>query len=334
MIEHTRNVAVGLTVIVALLLLGSMIVLFTGLPTVFQRGYTIQILLPSKAETSIGDDVHLAGMEVGKVTKIYFTDQDDPHEGVTLEARIKQNITLPGNTFAQVSKAGFVGGAYIELKCEGPLATDPSTGKPVEFLPTDRTFTISGRITTSGLSRLANNLSNLLVPPKSKRGTTTSPAPAEEAPFQKALKNLDATLKGLAKVFGNIENQRNIKTSLSNLTRVTARAEEAMNAMRQFADQAREASGKITDSTEAVSRRIENLTEKLIKDAEEASKLLATINRIAMKLESGEGTAGKLISDPKLYNNLVDLARRMGMLLDEFRHLARTWKEKGLKVKM
>ena len=106
MIEHTRNVAVGLTVIVALLLLGSMIVLFTGLPTVFQRGYTIQILLPSKAETSIGDDVHLAGMEVGKVTKIYFTDQDDPHEGVTLEARINKTSRCPATRSRRFPRRG------------------------------------------------------------------------------------------------------------------------------------------------------------------------------------------------------------------------------------
>jgi len=339
MTEHTKNLAVGLTVIVALVLLGSMIVLFTGLPTLFQRGYRIDIRLPSRAETNPGDEIHISGEKVGRITGIDFTDPDDPYKGVTLTARINRNIRLPGNTAAFVYKRPFMGGAYTELKPEGPLPTDPATGSPVTFLQPDTEIVIPGRVITpsmlpddlepalKGLAKLAENLNNLIAPPPPAQGTTTASAPAPGTPLARSISNLNAALEGLAKVFGDVENQANWKTSLANLGKATERADKAMEAMRRFADEARK-----TSTT--AGKRIDQLTGKLIEDAEKISRLLATVNRAAMKLEAGEGTAGRLISDPKLYNNLVELSQQMKVLLGELSQLVKTWKEKGVKIKM
>ena len=339
MTEHAKNLAVGLTVIVALVLLGSMIVLFTGLPTVFQRGYRIEIRLPNRAETNPGDEIHISGEKVGRITGIDFTDPDDPYKGVTLAARIDRNIRLPANTAAFVFKRPFMGGAYIELKPEGPLPTDPATGGPVAFLQPGTEIVIPGHVITpsmlpddlepalKGLAKLAENLNNLIAPPPPPQGTTTASAPAPRTPLARSISNLDAALEGLAKVFGDVENQANWKTSLANLAKATERTDKAMVAMRQFADEARKTSM-------TAGKRIDQLTRKLIEDAEKISQLLATVNRAAMKLEAGEGTAGRLINDPKLYNNLVELTQQMKLLLGELSELVKTWKEKGVKIKM
>jgi len=341
MTEHAKNLAVGLTVITALVLLASMIVLFTGLPTLFQRGYRIQIRLPSRAETNPGDEIHISGEKVGRITGIDFTDPDDPYKGVTLTARINRNIRLPGNTAAFVYKRPFVGGAYTELKPEGTPATDQATGRPLAFLEPDTEIVISGQVITpsmmpddlepalKGLAKLAENLNNLIAPPPPDRGATTAAAAttAPGTPLARSISNLNAALGGLAKVFGDVENQANWKTSLANLGKATERADKAMEAMRRFADEARK-----TSTT--AGKRIDQLTQKLIEDAEKISRLLATVNRAAMKLEAGEGTAGRLVNDPKLYNNLVELTQQMKVLLGELSQLVKTWKEKGVKIKM
>ncbi len=44
MTPNARNIAVGLTVIVALAMLGGMILIFAGLPQMFQAGYEIKII--------------------------------------------------------------------------------------------------------------------------------------------------------------------------------------------------------------------------------------------------------------------------------------------------
>ena len=45
--EHTRNLTVGLTVLVALIMFAGMIVLFAGLPEAFQPGWELRMRFPS-----------------------------------------------------------------------------------------------------------------------------------------------------------------------------------------------------------------------------------------------------------------------------------------------
>ena len=53
-----------------------------------------------------------------------------------------------------------------------------------------------------------------------------------------------------------------------------------------------------------------------------------------VKIESGEGSAGKFINDPKLYNNLIEVSDQMTQLLKEFRQLVKKWKASGLEIKL
>ena len=107
-----------------------------------------------------------------------------------------------------------------------------------------------------------------------------------------------------------------------------------MDAMKEFADETRKSFVTAAGSANTVTKRVDQLALKLIEDAEKISTLLATINRIAIKLEKGEGTAGKLLSDPKLYNNLLKATDQTKIMLKEFSDLVKTWKESGIKVKM
>ena len=43
---------------------------------------------------------------------------------------------------------------------------------------------------------------------------------------------------------------------------------------------------------------------------------------------------GKLMNDPKLYNDLTDAAEKLSKLLVELRQLAVAWKADGVKIKL
>ncbi|MDP6636183.1 MAG: hypothetical protein QGG42_14890 [Phycisphaerae bacterium] len=345
MTEHAKNLMVGLTVIVAMLLLGWMIILFTGLPTLLKSGYSLRVRMEARAQVEIGDKIHLAGKAVGTVSELSFTDPQDPYKGVTLTALIDREITLPSNTVLWVTKPAFVGRPWLEFSIEGDIPpgkdsnlskTTPDTivghAKQASMLPDELAPALEG------LSTLAANLNKLLETedgPATTTGPSTSPAATTRRKgLAGTLRNLDATLEGLAKIFGDVENQTNIKASLANLATATDKANKAMEAMKDFADETRKSFVKASGSAEAVGKRVDQLALKLIDDAEKISTLLSTINRVALKLEKGEGTAGRLLSDPKLYNNLQDAANQTKILLKEFSDLVKTWKESGIKVKM
>ena len=62
--------------------------------------------------------------------------------------------------------------------------------------------------------------------------------------------------------------------------------------------------------------------------------MLMTINRLATTIESGEGTVGQLINDPKLYQNLLTATNRFSKLLADLQLLAEKWKQSGVGIKL
>ena len=278
------------------------------------------------------------------INALEFTDPDNPYEGVTVTVLIDSNISLPANTVMWVTKQALVGRPWLEFFTQGDLPDGkaptlskvtpdviPGYAKTASLLPDELAPALKG------LASLSDNLNKLISPqPKdatSQPSTKPSASDADDG-LAGTLNNLNVTLKGLSQVFGDVENQTNIKASLKNLAAAAAKANEAMDAMKEFASETRKSFKETSASVDKVVKRADQLTIKLIDDAEKISKLLATVNRIALKIENGDGTAGKMLNDPKLYNNLQEAASQMQILFKEFSALVKTWKENGLKVKM
>jgi len=335
--ERTRDIAVGLTVLVALAILGGLIMLFTGLPWYFQSGYLVKIASDGTHDVHPGDAVHLAGMRIGRITDVSFTDPAQPYRGVTITARIDKEIALPGNVVAEFYTKGLVGAAWTELTPTGPDLIDPDTGKVLEVFPTDGSVMMPSRhigesmlprelIDAMGsLTDLAENINKLISPqpaPQTQPGTAGAQAP-EQASLQATVVKLNRALDAMSAVLGDAENQANLRISLANLAKATAAATETMNELKEFASRAA-----------ATAEDFSGLADKLIHSAEEVSRLMATVNRVATKIESGEGTAGKLLSDPELYNSFLAATEQMGLLMTELRQLVETWQSQGVEIKV
>ena len=270
MMDKVRNIAVGLTVIVALILLGTLIVIFTGVPQLLQTGYLVSIRFPVTYDIAAGDDVHLHGMRVGKVVSVDFTDPADPSKGVTVSARISRDVRLPSHTQAVVFTRGLVGKGYLDLVLEGPPAIDPKTGR-LAYLPNDGSAGLEGIHRGDGLfppelsqaardvSDLARSLKEALAPsgPGGETEPTTGPAVAAGG-LRGTLERLNRTLDALHTVLGSEENQENIEATLARLADAAGKTTEAMEAFRDFAVQARESGGKVN-----------LLADKLLQDADD-----------------------------------------------------------------
>ncbi len=357
--ENARNFAVGLTVVAAMAVLGGMILVFTGLPGMFQRGYPLHISSYTTHGVNSGDMIHFGGMPIGRVTTIRFTDPENPAAGVTFEAKIKHGVKLPGNCLAYFFGRGMIGGAYIGLKADGPPRI--RDGKELELLPTDGSIVMEGKFVghelipseltdaMKSISNLAENLNLLIAPPEPTGVPASAPgepgAPGETQPAAAGLKGtvekLNLALDALITVMGDAENQKNIKSSLANFSKATAATTDAMGAIKSFAEEARKTAIDAQATAKDFSKlamhsqeKIDDLAGKLIETAGSVSKLMATINRVVTKIDAGKGTAGKLINDPHLHHNMLDAIGQLNELLIETRQLVKVWKEEGVKLKM
>ena len=358
--QSVQNIAVGITVIVAFLILAGLILMFTGLPQLFERGYEIRMLFDRTGDSKAGDIVYLAGIKVGRVTDISFTDPNDMTKGVTFTARIDRSVRLPSNIKAELfSRIG--GSPYLQLSADGPLRKDPKTGQVIQYLPADRAFTIKGEHCASsiipqevndlakslaamaskldkvlddlapamkGFGKLVDNLNSLLGEEQTalpaaggSPGATTEPAEKPAAPsrrleIKETLAKLGKVIEGLNTIFGDPENQKNLKTALASFSEASGQATEALQSLK------------------ALSASGDDLIQKLIQGAEMLSRILTSVEKAVMNIEQGKGNLGKFLNDNELYNNLVTASKTLAKTLEELQSLLQEWKASGVRIKL
>ena len=199
-------------------------------------------------------------------------------------------------------------------------------------------------------SKLARNLNNLIAP-EHKPGTNANNGNKGEngndqqevhaGGLANSLANLDKALSGIAVFFGDPENQANFSKTLKDLA-VTAEAAKGMMSevklvVTEFRDVVKEASKAVSAAgvtAETTTEKVEELSESMLTQIEKLSALLSTLHKAATKIESGKGTAGKLLNDPELYNSLSEAAGELSSLTAELRLLVAKWKKEGLGIKL
>ena len=134
---------------------------------------------------------------------------------------------------------------------------------------------------------------------------------------QKKLENLVdslVTLSGNAnEIIGDVDNKTNIKKTLANVTAATLQAKETLASIKGFSD-----SG--TDAIEGVSERLNDA--------------LCDLRDILAKVNEGEGTAGQIVNDGRLYEDLLDSSSELQMALEQLKNLAAEARKNGIKLKL
>ncbi|MDY7011472.1 MAG: MlaD family protein [Planctomycetota bacterium] len=363
MTDRRRNLLVGATVLTAVVILGGMIIKFRELPSFIRPGYELRFTYSDAGSVREGSDVMLAGIRVGRISEITFT-EGNARRGVTIIATIDSDIDIPGDVNAYFQRGGLSGGGAIILsrdgRAPGAERKDPTTGGPLAWLPRDKSFTMAVGWPPSGgggilpnelvteireamisFKLLAGTLNTFFSPPPTQAAATTAPsatttsAPAGQTPpkppvppnFHTTMAKLDAALDAINKNLGDKENQANFKAALENFKLAAAATTEAMEEVKSMV-------GGVSSATKSASKRFDELMVGLTADADRMGEVLAALHRTAVKIEKGDGTAGRLVNDPALYENFLDAAKQLQSTLKAMQQLLDKWKTEGVKMKI
>ena len=296
MTERTRNVIVGLTVLGALALLIVMMVMFTQLPGGLKGGYELDIIVDDTGGVKVGDSVYLHGLRVGYIGRIRFLDRNRPNEGIQMTARIDHGVPVADDTIC-----------YISPAVMGPTMLNLQEGQPRDLrgrgpLPEG---TIYGKIAETG--------------------------PLAE--LKAAMKDIADITDSLLAIIGPAD-QTDVPVEQAGVRGAIIRLNQTLEQFHAFAEEARESVGAITETTEQASGHVEELANSLVNSADELSLVLSAMQRIAAKIEAGEGTAGMLVTDPRLYRELLDTAQQTSRLMEEIRLLVEQWQAEGIEMKL
>ena len=93
-----------------------------------------------------------------------------------------------------------------------------------------------------------------------------------------------------------------------------------------LAEASQKATGTIDEFNEFIAAMIDT--------SEELSKTTAQLRLILEKVNSGQGTAAKFLNDGRFYENMLENAHQMQILLEELKLFVSEAREKGLRIKM
>jgi len=305
--QRRRNIVVGIFVILAVCALGAMIYQFGELPSVVSKlgSFQLQVQFPTATGVQKDTPVRFCGYQIGRVTSVKppkvmkdLKTGNFYHQTLVILSIDNQYNDIPEDIEAKLMTRG-LGSSYIELKLKSYDVNEP----PGPFL--DKGSLLQG-----------------------STGMTSEFFPEES---QKKLEELVDGLRTLIDnandIIGEPETKRNIHAVIANLRDATGEATSAINEFKNLSIAG-------TATLRNADARIETLVSGLTDASYELSKTASELRLLLEKVNRGEGSAARFVNDGKLYENLLESAEQMQMLLEELQSFVAQAREKGLPLKL
>jgi len=307
--QRRRDVIVGVFVIVGLAALGWMILKFGDLPTAVSRVRSFQVYVRFAAAPGVAKDtpVRFCGYQIGRVTEVkpprilenLQTGQKHHQTQCTLSIN-KQYTDIPSTVRAKLMTRG-LGSSYIELDI------DPNS------LP------------APGVLAEGMNL-------QGSSGMTSEFFPEEsQKKLDKLVEGINTFIGNANDIIGDPNNRRNIQATLANFTEASHNVAVAMEDARKAIEELRQLASTGTDTLKSVDGKADQLVTSVVNTSTEIGEAMSQLRLAMEKINAGDGTAGRLINDARLYESLVETTFQLNVLLKDLKDLTGKISEKGLR---
>jgi ABC-type transporter Mla subunit MlaD len=216
----------------------------------------------------------------------------------------KMYVNIPSNVEIKLMTRG-LGSSYIELK--------QTPGKPLELLDPNRPGTefLMDKILLQGST-----------------GITSEFFPEEsQKKLDELVDGIIALIANANDVIGSPNNKENLQKILVNLTEASEHAKETIQEFRKFA-----VAG--TTTLKSADAKAEDLVVAMVDTSEEVTKAAAQLRLILEKINSGQGSAARLINDGRFYENLLENTQQIQLLLEELKSFVAQARDKGVPIKL
>jgi phospholipid/cholesterol/gamma-HCH transport system substrate-binding protein len=280
------TVGILLTVAVLVLVLGLLWLVRGGL----SRGYPLHTRFAWGQNLKQGQPVVLAGVTIGVVTGVEL----DPAGFLDVDISVRKEYKVPRTSVAEVIPVGIFGDVSVALKPTGP--------DPVSFQPGD---TVPSRPATGGLDALQARADSILA--SVGRITRTLETEFVQAGALRDMRQAVAGTNRLVNQFSTIaaEQNRNLSLTMASLRRATTAVDSA-----QIAATLATVRGTAASADSLMQRLSSNTTQ---------------LQAILARIERGEGTAGKMLTDTLLYTDMRRVMISVDSLMADFKRNPRKY---------
>lgn len=287
---RSNNVKVAITV------LGALLIAFVGyrfmkdIP-IFGPGKVISASFSESKGLAAGRSVSFRGVQIGTIRSVSLL----PSDSVLIEMNIDKNIEITKGSTALIRSADLLGTMVIEI-VKGESDEPLPSGSRIQGQIEGDTFgelselgkSIGGKaeVTTETLNSILGKVDSMM-----------------NAQMQRDLQAIASNLERSTRLLNSV-----ITSNQAALTNVMANMEQISANIDSITSENRDGVSRIVANLDTTTASMDELTRELSKTSAELAVLLERIN-------SGQGTLGKMAADSSLYNNLDSLSYNLATLI-------------------
>jgi len=315
--QRRRNMIVGVFVVAGICALVWLIFKFGDLPSAVTKMSSFEVFVQFPTAPGVQRDtpVRFCGYQIGRVTKVMSPEiRKDMKSGLEYYQTVvilginERYVNIPSNIEVKLMTRG-LGSSSIELK--------QYPDKPAVPLDPNRPETIFlvDKIWLQGST-----------------GMTSEFFPEESQ------KKLDELIEGLGTlianandIIGSPNNKENLQIILDNLTDASQHATETVQQAKQTIEEFQKFAIAGTTTLKNADAKVEELVIAMVDTSEEISKASSQLRLILEKINTGQGSAAKLVNDGRFYENLLENSEQLEVFLEDITSLIGEIREKGLR---
>ncbi len=242
---------------------------------------------------SVSNPVTMNGFKIGKVQKINFNSKNTRE--LLVDIIIDNDVIFPKTSLAELYETGLIGGKAIAI---------------IPDYKNDSTIAIDGDylkgVIKPGLTELVNQI-----------------LPQAQLQIEAVMKNAEIVLQNINTLFDD-ETKKELKSSIEDFSNLTSSLSETSDEISKLiANNSENLTNSLSDFRSA-SNNIKSITDSLSSDDIKSitinlNSLVNNLNSITTSLKNSEGTAGKLINDKSIYDNLENATNQLNRLIEDIK---------------
>ncbi|MFM9059916.1 MAG: MlaD family protein [Planctomycetaceae bacterium] len=322
MTDRVMQFRVGVVVLATAIIAGILIVLFGDLPSLVQASYPLRMSFSDARGISTGTPVRKNGILVGRVTTVEL----DAGGGVSIVADIDTHVPLYRDEQPRIVST-ILGDAEIQLvpgTIRPPrqrLGADETLRGAVSKDPFEVFAQLEPKLggalesltqASDAVSKLSANIDRLVLGDESRFSRMAEKTEAALDAFNVAMGNVNDVL-------GDPAARDKLKAALDDLPATLAGLRKGVEGI-----------GSVVDTADRNLRNLEGFTKPL---GERGAGMVAEVNRAISRLDEtlaqaaqfsrslneSQGTLGRLVRDPQVYDDLAEAAANVNRLTRELR---------------
>ena len=238
-----------------------------------------------------GAKVSINGLSIGKISKIDFLPNTTK---ILVTMDIREELDFSKQSTAMLYETGVIGGKAIAIV---PLFNSKGAIKNGDTLKT---------VVKPGFTELINRQIEPL-----------------QTKIESMLASADSLFSGVSNVLDN-DTQSNLKSTLESLSVTAKNLNMASMAAIKILDSNQKNLNKTFSNIKYTSENLKSITDS-ISNAQFSytirsfTQTAESLNKIVTTIESGKGTAGKLVNDDGLYESLIGASKELESLLSDLK---------------